>query len=260
MIIGSFVVSFVLALVITGVLRGSDDESATTSHPAGIELDEPQSLPSVPPWDITVAVTGLGRAARITVLQRRAASGAGSVTELPLPSTRQLRPAEDAASGQLLAGWEAVGSDRTRRTKVVVDFLDRAWRELEATAPISSAVARAAESARFVAAVHGGCLSNERIKPKDVRGAMGKAGEGWGLGRHPPNARYVGNRGELDVRQVGVVGSGKRRLAVAIVAQVPQGATPPRAAERKMLTKVAKWIDDHVHLKKGYKARCSGRR
>lgn len=242
------------------MLRGSDDESPATSHPAGVELDGSQSLPSVAPWDITVAVTGLGRAASITVLQRRAGAGVGSVAELALPPTPQLRPAEDAASGQLLAGWRAAGSDSTRRTQAVVDFLDRAGSELADTPAISPAVARAAESARFAAAVQGDCLSNQRIEPKAVSAAMGKAGQGFGLGRHPPNARFVGKRGELDVRQVGVLGRGKRRLAVAVVAQVPAGVARPQAAEREMLTKVAKWIDDHVHLKKGYVARCNGTR
>lgn len=252
--------SFALALVITGMLRGSDDESPTNSPPGGVELDRPQSLPLVEPWDITVAVTGLGRAESITVLRRPAASDEGSVMKLPLPPTRQLQPGEDAASGQLRAGWDAAGRDRPRRSQAVLTFLDRAGHELADTVAIPPAVARAAESARFAAAVQGGCLSKRGIKAKAVSAAMTQAGEGWGLGRHPPNARYVGKRGELNVRQVGIVGSGKRRLAVAIVAEVPQGDSPPRAAERKMLTKVAKWIDDHVHLKQGFVARCSGRR
>jgi len=258
-IVGSFVGSFALAALATGLLRGSGEESADSTHAAGVELEASQPLPSVAPWNLTVAISGLGRAGSITVLQRPAAAGTGSVTDVPLPPAQEVRPAEDAASGRLLARWEEAAGDRTRRTQAVVEFLDRPGAELARTSAVSPSVARAAESARFVAAVQGNCLKNKRVEPKAVSAAMNRSGAGFGLGRHPRNARYVGARGQQDVRQIGVLGNGKRRLAVAVVAQGPGGAARSGPAERQMLTRVAKWIDDHVHLKKGYMANCSGR-
>ncbi len=248
--------SFALAAAATALLRGSGEQSPDSTGAARVVIEPVKKLPLIAPWEITVAAAVLGRARSITVLHRGAASPAGSLRTVRVPAAQQLKPAEAKAARGLLARWRAADGDRTRRFQAVVEFLDRSPTALGPTRGLSPAGARAAESARLLAAVQGGCLKREMIEPRAVSASMGKSGDGFGLGRHPAHARYVGARNDENVRQIGVVGRGNRRLAVAVVAHAPRDQIPPRAAREQMLTKVAKWIDDNVHPTDSYAPDC----
>jgi hypothetical protein len=246
-IVASFFVSFVLAAGATAMLRGSGDDTpdpaATTSReqpPAGRSVSVGGSVESlwkdVEPWRVTFAAASSG-AGRYAAPARRASPdahglGGSAISDPVVAELRERKPGGTA-------------------NRAVMQFLESRERRKRSN-DLSRVAWTVRDSASFLAAAAAGCLPQQSLSVESAGDLLGDAQQvGFGETATPrPHATRITIRGAtIIVRQVAVIGRGRRKMAVSIVARAD---SPEAAAGMKpVMKKVAGWIEDHVRLAKG---------
>ena len=255
LIVFSFVASFVLAAGAVALLRPdtTDGPGDPEDSPAlaAVEVPTSRSLPMALPWQVTVAATLGGRRAYVKVLRSRTRAG----TVPPVQTLGMPRP--DDGAGRSLQRSEQVSRDDRERRDAMERFVNTAG--IVRDGQSESAAGDRAAAVRSVALLGGalgGCLSGLGLADKTVVKRM-EAQDPVGLGMDRPHVTFQEMAGgDTVVAQVGILGGGPGRIAVAIVARAR--TTSPYAIEngKKVLRDAAEWLDKYVRSPKGYKPAC----
>ena len=246
LIVFSFTASFLLAAGAMAMLRGSDttDQDAG-SKPAAVEVDG-SPFPNVGPWRVAVAATLSGRSPSVTVLR-----GPKALNAAPSAGTAQPLGESDAAR-KLDAELERLrGGDAEQEREVLKKYLDTSGLEAGGQPDAREDSATAVASASLL----GGIIAPCRAAPK--RPAAVDALKAVTAPRARPHVMLAGTPGnDTVVSEVAIVGGGKQRVAVAIVARVPSQKPATAQSGIEVVEKVADWLDDHLSAPDDYEPAC----
>ena len=242
----SFVASFAIAMVVTGALTGSDEAGDPGETPAAeVGVYPKKQLPSAGRWRLTVAAMMAGGRSVTLVRGRTAAS--------PKPAIEVTEERTDGSAAKDLQAQLDASTLPQQRRDAIVRFVDTAGFVDGPAQASRDDVATAVTSASLLAGALGRCLKDLRIDRETVFALM-KPEDAFGLADRPHVTFGEPLGDETILSQVGILGRGRRSIAVGMVARV-NGAPSP-AARTDVLKKLAKWADDNLHAPKPYRPAC----
>jgi hypothetical protein len=240
----SVAASLVIVAVAVAVLRGSG-EPRPRPKLAAVDVRPVEQLPPVGRWRVTVAATLSGHPSSVTVFH-----GETSGT----PAMETIAAQVDPAAAQALQARLQATPDAVRQRTAVVEFVDPAG-IASPREPSRDDSRTAVASASRLGGALGSCLKGLRVAGDTIATLMEPVDEiGLGTRPHVTFSRPASN--ETLLSQVGILGRGKRRIAVAIVARLDAAGTKATADGHRVLLTLAKWVDKNLHVPGEYEPDC----